>query len=1168
MDKTQFSVLITNASLLLITGLLYDIIVAESDFKNNAKRVFYGIIIGVITLGVMTTPWIYSSGIIFDTRSIILSISGLYFGFIPTLIAAIMAIIYRMYQGGAGVPTGVSVIITASAIGYIYGILLRRNQNKFITIRHIVVMSYITHITMLLLMLLMPAKERWIIIKTIAFSVFTIYPAVTVLLGNLLNNQKKRNIKDALIAEKEEQFRSLYEQAPIPYQSLTPDLKFINVNHTWLHYMGYKREEIINKSLIDFIHPEDKSLQNACFESFKEKGFADNTELRLRKSDGSYCTVSFVCRKVHDSNGNFIRTHGIFRDITNEREAISAMKESQQSLYNLFTNAPIGIFKTTSKGKVLSVNPELARMLGFNTPQDALNYYVDLGKDMYVKPERRKEFLELLRKEGKVEHFEYEARTKNGNTIWISMNAKVSGSKDDEELIIEGFALDITSRKSAEKELKSIEWMLTKRDISTTSSYNNVDMSVYNKDGLILKSIGKDVLSKIIGDYLSLLDSSSAVYEKNGDYAFGTFASPWCGLLDSASRALCPTDDIEALNSGLWLCHESCWKGVSQKCIETGKPVDILCTGGIHLYGEPIFAGDEIIGSLNIGYGSPPQDLKTLSRISELYHVDIETLQETALKYETRPVFIIEQAKRQLHTAAQIIGEIVGRKIAQDKLIVSEAVMRGLFENMTSGVAIYKVLNDGSKGSDYIVDYFNNTSLKIEDKTLDEVIGKSLWELRPNIDDFGLIPIFQKTFLTGNPEFYPAKIYVDEKYSNWYENRVFKLPTGHIVALYDDVTERVQAMLDLKENEAYLRSILSAAPVGIGVLKNRVIQSTNSALSKILGYSKEELLGQDSRILYPNDEEYEIVGREKYDLIDKNGTGSVETKMQHKDGHIVNVILSSTPFNQNDISEGLTFTVMDISSRKQIEDKIRNLNQELESKVQMRTAELLQANKELQAFAYSVAHDLRTPLRAINGFTQFLIEAYYDKFDEEGKRLLGVIMGNTKHMDKLITDLLSLTKIAREPLAKSMVNHEKIISAVISNNFEKKLLEQYKLVINPLPVVCCDGDLMKQVWTNLISNAIKYTAPKDDKYIEIGCKKESQRYVFFIKDNGVGFDSQYIDKLFGVFQRLHKSTDFEGTGVGLAIVQSIINKHNGEVWANGVVDQGAEFYFTLPILEE
>jgi light-regulated signal transduction histidine kinase (bacteriophytochrome) len=282
----------------------------------------------------------------------------------------------------------------------------------------------------------------------------------------------------------------------------------------------------------------------------------------------------------------------------------------------------------------------------------------------------------------------------------------------------------------------------------------------------------------------------------------------------------------------------------------------------------------------------------------------------------------------------------------------------------------------------------------------------------------------------------------------------------------------------------------------------------------------------------------------------------------------VNVILSSTPLNTEDFSRGFTFVIQDITSRKLIENRIRDINQELEQRVQMRTEELLLANKELQSFAYSVAHDLRTPLRAISGFTQFLLEDYSATIDDEGKRLLSVIISNTNHMDKLITDILTLTKVARETLKKRIVNQEKIISSVLNNSFQKPVLARYNIVVNRLPEVYCDSDLIKQVWINLISNAIKYTSPKTDKRIEIGCYKEENRYVFFIKDNGVGFDPLYTEKLFEAFQRLHKNTEFEGTGVGLAIVHSIISKHNGEVWAKGIVNEGAEFYFTLPILED
>ncbi len=253
-----------------------------------------------------------------------------------------------------------------------------------------------------------------------------------------------------------------------------------------------------------------------------------------------------------------------------------------------------------------------------------------------------------------------------------------------------------------------------------------------------------------------------------------------------------------------------------------------------------------------------------------------------------------------------------------------------------------------------------------------------------------------------------------------------------------------------------------------------------------------------------------------------------------------------------------------INEKKEYENKIRNLNEELEEKVQKRTTQLENANKELEAFTYSVSHDLRAPLRAIDGFTKIVQEDYYNNFDEEGKRILNVIRKNTNKMDILINDLLLLSKTNKTSLRISRIDVEKLVQSVYDEIAEKSVKEEFSFNIKQLPSVEADINLMRQVFSNLISNAIKYSSGSNTKSIEIGGRNNGFENIYYIKDQGVGFNPKYVNKLFGVFQRLHHSKDFEGTGVGLAIVKRIINKHEGNVWAEGEENKGATFWFSLP----
>jgi light-regulated signal transduction histidine kinase (bacteriophytochrome) len=249
---------------------------------------------------------------------------------------------------------------------------------------------------------------------------------------------------------------------------------------------------------------------------------------------------------------------------------------------------------------------------------------------------------------------------------------------------------------------------------------------------------------------------------------------------------------------------------------------------------------------------------------------------------------------------------------------------------------------------------------------------------------------------------------------------------------------------------------------------------------------------------------------------------------------------------------------------KKAEDDIRKLNEELEQKVIDRTAELETVNKELGSFSYSVSHDLRAPIRAINGYSRILAEDYADNLDDEGNKILLSIINNSKKMGLLIDDLLAFSKLGRKQVTVAEVSMIDLVQTVKDELvFDEGDNIPVFIVGNLLPAKG-DKSLIKQVWVNLISNAIKYSKYKPTTQIEISSHKQDNMIIYSVRDYGAGFDMQYYDKLFGVFQRLHSQEEFEGTGIGLAIVQKIVNRHKGTVWAESVLDEGTCFYFSLP----
>lgn len=254
---------------------------------------------------------------------------------------------------------------------------------------------------------------------------------------------------------------------------------------------------------------------------------------------------------------------------------------------------------------------------------------------------------------------------------------------------------------------------------------------------------------------------------------------------------------------------------------------------------------------------------------------------------------------------------------------------------------------------------------------------------------------------------------------------------------------------------------------------------------------------------------------------------------------------------------------IDISERKMMEEYIRNMNQELEYKVRLSTTELLKANEELRTFNSMVSHDLQAPIRSLSGFSKLMIKRYEDQLGDDGRELLHMIDQNAKHMSALIKGLLKFSQLNKTPMSLVLVDMKEIAAEVIRDVKQTYPNVQIQFSVADIPPAKCDLVLTRQLWYNLIENAVKYSSKQKHPKIEIGCDNDNGTNIYFVKDNGAGFDSKYSDKLFDMFQRLHTYDEYEGTGVGLALVNRIVQTHAGKIWAESQINGGATFYFTL-----
>ena len=389
-----------------------------------------------------------------------------------------------------------------------------------------------------------------------------------------------------------------------------------------------------------------------------------------------------------------------------------------------------------------------------------------------------------------------------------------------------------------------------------------------------------------------------------------------------------------------------------------------------------------------------------------------------------------------------------------------------------------------------------------------------------------------------------------------------------LVGISKDITDRKRVEASIRESEERFRVLFEHSPEPILILDPHDVErilpvvDCNEAACSQHGFSRDELKGQPFGLI---DTAARSAARAKafVQRVKTEGMVKVENLHRHKGGDtfLLEIWASFITVSHREL---LLCMARDISARKKAEDAIRRSNEQLEAGVRERTRQLEQANRELESFSYSISHDLRAPVRAIRGFAQIIHEDHSEQLAGEGARLFKFIVNSAVRMDELIEDLLTFSRLNAHPMSGSHIDMRELAESVTAELLDEPGKTAVVIDLADLPAATGDRSLLRQVLTNLVGNALKFSGKAASPRIEIGAREEEDCTTYFVRDNGVGFNMNYSSKLFQVFQRLHNPDQFEGTGIGLAIVHRIIQRHGGKVWAESAPDAGATFYFSLP----
>ena len=895
--------------------------------------------------------------------------------------------------------------------------------------------------------------------------------------------------------------QALYNQAPCGYHSVDAEGVFVLINRTALDWLGYEHHEVVGKLRFhDIVPPEHKHLVSERLARMTRGEKLEAAEFPIRRRDGSTFLALLSSTAVVDEQGRFVRTNNTLVDITERKGAENALAGQRNFLQAITNSVPVQLAFFDRDLICRFANASYARWVQGDTEQLVGMHLSQIARPQDFEASRIHLAAALS---GEIQRFEGERAFPDGHSFYAGIEYTPYWHAGQVQGIIIQM-IDLSQRKASEDLVRQANGQLNGALRQSQDLYNNAPCGYHSLD--------------INGIYVSINDTE----------------------LD--------------------------WLGYSR---------------------------EEVVGKMAF------RDLMTPRHTDLLEHRMQKILKDDALEaveYEMRrrdgstfhallSSSAVRDANGQFLRSNTTVVDITRRKAAEMALRDNQRFLQTITDHVPGLIAY---LDAGLHFR-----FANAEHLRVYGMDPQYIIGRHIGEcVKPDV--WADIEPRMKMALAGQPQHFETwrptidgqQIFVSASYLPDFNDEgsvqgLFvqiiditdrKRIEERVVHLNEELEQRIsERSLELLESEQRFRLMVdNLRDYCIFFMDAEgVITDWTDSAQRMDGYSPTQMLGRHYGVLFDpaNPDHGKVSAMQMLRLAASRGQHELHNWHTRKDGsqywsHSVLIALR----DDGGELKGFAKINRDMTDAKRLDDLMRNINDELENRVVERTEQLLAANKDLESFSYSVSHDLRSPLRHISSFVSLLEEHLGGHCDEVSARYLSTIGNSARHMSQLIDGLLAFSRLGRSAVNLTAVDFTLLVDAVvgqIGHDTEGRVVDW--VIASDLPVVQGDALLLREVWANLLGNAYKYTRPRERTRIEVGWSMDPVvGYTFFVRDNGVGFDTKYAQKLFGVFQRLHRASEFEGTGIGLALTRRIIERHGGTIWAESQLGEGSVFYFSLP----